>query len=92
MFLPLSTGGLISAAIITFLFAWGEFLYALILNTKYKGTTLPIGIMLINFEEASWALGPISAVLVLSIFLPITLYFILQRYFIEGMMKGAIKG
>jgi ABC-type glycerol-3-phosphate transport system permease component len=92
VFLPLSTGGLISAAIITFLFAWGEFLYALILNTKYKGTTLPIGIMLINFEEASWALGPVSAVLVLSIFIPITLYFILQRYFIQGMMEGAIKG
>lgn len=92
VFLPLSTGGLISAGIITFLFSWGEFLYALILNTKYKGTTLPIGIMLINFEEASWALGPVSAVLVLSIIVPMTLYFIMQRHFIRGMMEGAIKG
>ncbi len=92
IFLPLSTGGLVSSAIITFLLCWGEFLYALILNTKYRGTTLPIGIMLVNFEEASFALGPISAVLVLSIFVPITLYFILQQYFVKGMMKGAIKG
>ena len=92
IFLPLSTGGLISSAIITFLLCWGEFLYALILNTKYKGTTLPIGIMLVNFEEASFALGPISAVLILSIFVPITLYFILQQHFVKGMMEGAIKG
>jgi ABC-type glycerol-3-phosphate transport system permease component len=92
IFLPLSTGGLISSAIITFLLCWGEFLYALILNTKYRGTTLPIGIMLVNFEEASFALGPISAVIVLSIVIPMALYFILQRYFVKGMLEGAIKG
>jgi len=56
------------------------------LNTKHKGTLLPIGIMLVNFEDASWALGLVSAVLVLFIFIPITLCFI------EVMMKGAIKG
>lgn len=92
VFLPLSTGGLISSAIITFLLCWGEFLYALILNTKYRGTTLAIGIMLVNFEEASFALGPISAVIVLSVILPMALYFSLQRYFVKGMIEGAIKG
>lgn len=92
VFLPLSTGGLISSAIITFLLCWGEFLYALILNTKYRGTTLAVGIMLVNFEEASFALGPISTVIVWSIVVPMALYFTLQRYFVKGMIEGAIKG
>jgi ABC-type glycerol-3-phosphate transport system permease component len=92
IFLPLSTGGLISSGIITFLLCWGEFLYALILNTKYRGTTLAIGIMLVNFEEASFALGPIAGVIVWSIIVPMVLYFILQRYFVKGMLEGALKG
>ena len=92
IFLPLSTGGLVAAGIISFLNCWGEFLYALILNTKRRATTLPIGIMMINQEEQSWALGPMSAVMVLSIIVPMTLYFVLQRYFIQGLMEGSLKG
>ncbi len=92
IFLPLSLGGMVAAGIISFLNCWGEFLYALILNTRRRSTTLPIGIMMINQEEQSWALGPMSAVMVLSIIIPMTLYFILQRYFIQGLMEGSIKG
>jgi len=92
IFLPLSVGGLVAAGIISFLNCWGEFLYALILNTKRRATTLPIGIMMINQEEQSWALGPMSAVMVLSIIIPMTLYFVLQRYFIQGLMEGSLKG
>jgi len=92
IFLPLAAGGMVAAGIISFLNCWGEFLYALILNTRRRSTTLPIGIMMINQEEQSWALGPMSAVMVLSIIIPMTLYFILQRYFIQGLMEGSLKG
>jgi ABC-type glycerol-3-phosphate transport system permease component len=92
IFLPLGVGGMVAAGIISFLNCWGEFLYALILNTKRRATTLPIGIMMINQEEQSWALGPMSAVMVLSIIIPMTLYFIMQRYFIQGLMEGSLKG
>ena len=81
-----------AAGIISFLNCWGEFLYALILTTRRRSTTLPIGIMMINQEEQSWALGPMSAVMVLSIIIPMTLYLILQRYFIQGLMEGSLKG
>jgi ABC-type glycerol-3-phosphate transport system permease component len=92
IFFPLASGGLVSAAIITFLSCWGEFLFALILTTKPKTTTLPIGIMMIKYEEQAWELGPLSAIIILSIIVPMTLYFVLQRYFIRGLLEGAVKG
>jgi ABC-type glycerol-3-phosphate transport system permease component len=92
LLLPLVKAGLVAAALITFLNCWGEFLYALILTTKRSTTTLPIGIMMINEEEQSWALGPMSAVMILSIIIPMALYLFLQKYFVRGMTEGAIKG
>jgi len=92
IFMPLIQGGLVAAAIITFLNCWGEFLFALILNTKRSATTLPIGIMMINDEEQSWALGPMSAVMILSIILPMSLYMIFQKNFVKGLMEGSVKG
>ena len=92
IFLPLIQGGLIAAGIITFLNCWGEFLYALILNTKRSATTLPIGIMMINDEEQAWALGPMSAVMMLSVIIPMFLYLLFQKNFIKGLMEGSVKG
>jgi ABC-type glycerol-3-phosphate transport system permease component len=92
IFVPLSVGGMVAAGIVAFLNCWGEFPLALILNTKRSATTLPIGIMLVNAEEQAWALGPMSAVMILSIILPMTLYFSLQRYFVRGLMEGSLKG
>jgi ABC-type glycerol-3-phosphate transport system permease component len=92
IFLPLIQGGLIAAGIITFLNCWGEFLYALILNTKRSATTLPIGIMMINDEEQAWALGPMSAVMMLSVIIPMSLYLLFQKNFIKGLMEGSVKG
>ncbi len=92
IFIPLIQGGLIAAGIITFLNCWGEFLYALILNTKQSATTLPIGIMMINDEEQAWALGPMSAVMILSIIIPMSLYMVFQKNFIRGLMEGSVKG
>lgn len=92
IFLPLAVGGLVAAGIITFLSCWGEFLFALILTTKRSATTLSIGIMKINEEEQAWALGQMSAVMILSIIIPFSLYVVFQRYFIKGLMEGSIKG
>ncbi|NOY10389.1 MAG: carbohydrate ABC transporter permease [Spirochaetes bacterium] len=92
IFLPLAAGGLVAAGIITFLNCWGEFLFALILTTRRSATTLSIGIMKINQQEQAWALGPMSAIMVLSTIIPFTLYMIFQRYFIQGLMEGSLKG
>jgi ABC-type glycerol-3-phosphate transport system permease component len=92
IFIPLIKGGLVAAGIISFINCWGEFLYALILNTKRSATTLPIGIMMINDEEQAWALGPMSAVMILSIIIPMSLYMIFQKNFIKGLMEGSVKG
>lgn len=92
IFLPIAVGGMVAAGIVAFLQCWGEFTLALILNSKRSATTLPIGIMMVNQEEQAWALGPMSAVMVLSVIVPMTLYFSMQRYFVRGLMEGAIKG
>ncbi len=92
IFLPISVGGMVAAGIVAFLNCWGEFTLALILNTKRSATTLPIGIMMVNQEEQAWALGPMSAVMILSVVLPMTLYFSMQRHFVRGLMEGSLKG
>ena len=91
-FLPLAKGGLVSGGIIAFIYIWGEFLFSLILNTRETSMTLPIGIMSVNTEQQAWALGPLSAVIVLSIIIPISLYLSVQQYFVKGLMEGSIKG
>lgn len=92
IFLPISASGMVAAGIVAFLHCWGEFTLALILNTKRSATTLPIGIMMVNQEEQAWALGPMSAVMILSVILPMALYFSMQRYFVRGLMEGSLKG
>jgi multiple sugar transport system permease protein len=92
LFLPLGRAGLVSAVIISFINCWGEFLFALTLTSNLKSTTLSIGILLVNYEEQSWSMGIMSAVMILSVIIPLTLYLILRRHFVEGLLAGSIKG
>jgi ABC-type glycerol-3-phosphate transport system permease component len=91
IFVPLGKAGIVAAGIISFLSCWGEFLFALILTNKRTSTTLPIGIMMVNQEEQAWAFGPMSAVMILSIIIPMILYLVLQKYFVQGLLEGSIK-
>jgi multiple sugar transport system permease protein len=86
---PLVTPGLAATAIIIFIFAWNEFLFALIL-TGTKAVTLPVGI-LGYMKETGINWGYMTAGGILSL-IPIIIFTSLsQRYLVKGLTLGALK-
>lgn len=89
---PLAAPGLISTAIYGFVWSWNDLLYSLTLVTDAEKRTLAPGLILNYMGEFqnNWT-NMMAASIVVSI--PVTLMFIfLQRYFIQGMTSGAVKG
>ncbi|WP_201305475.1 carbohydrate ABC transporter permease [Paenibacillus puerhi] len=88
--LPLSTPGLVAAGILSFIFSWNDFFFALIL-TRANTSTGPVAVM--NFlTESSYNWGGIaSAGLILSLpTLPVI--FFMSKYIVQGLTSGAVKG
>ena len=89
--MPLTTPILVTVAIISFFGAWNEFLFALILINDESLITIPVGLN--RFQGQFTANHPrMMATMVISIFIPMTLYFSFSKRIIEGMVAGAIKG
>ena len=89
--LPLIAPGLVSVGILTFTGAYNELLYALVINTDPDVRTLPVTIVwLTNSEESPWGLMmACSAIAALPIMI---LYFAGQRFVVEGLQTGSVKG
>ncbi len=89
--LPLSAPGLAAVAIFTFTGAWNELLLALVLITSDSVRTAPLGLnYLITSDVLPW--GPLMAGAVLSSLPLMVLYFIAQRFMVQGMTAGSVKG
>lgn len=89
---PLAVPGLISVAIYGFVWSWNDMLYSLTLVTSATKRTLAPGLIMTYMGEftSNWG-NMMAASVVVSI--PVTIMFIfLQRYFIQGMTSGAVKG
>ncbi len=83
--LPLSAPGLAAVAIFTFTGAWNELLPALVLITSESRRTAPLALnYLITSDVLPW--GPLWAGAVLSS-VPL-----IQRYIVQGMTAGSVKG
>jgi ABC-type glycerol-3-phosphate transport system permease component len=89
--LPLSAPGLASVFLYLFIAVWNEFLMAFTFVNNEGLKTLAVGVL--SFQgrySTDW--GAVMAVSVLAA-LPIFILFVfLQRYFIQGMGAGAVKG
>jgi len=89
--LPLSAPGLAAVAVFTFTGAWNELLLALILIKSESDRTVPLGInYLITSDVLPW--GTLMAGAVLSSLPVIVLYFLAQRFMVQGMTSGSVKG
>ncbi|MBI4571690.1 MAG: carbohydrate ABC transporter permease [candidate division NC10 bacterium] len=88
--LPLSGPGVGAVALYTFMLAWEDFLYPLMILSSEKKQLLTVGAsLLISSQAIYW--GQLMAYVVLSV-LPITLLFAcLLRYFATGLTAGAMK-
>jgi multiple sugar transport system permease protein len=89
--LPLSAPGLAAVAIFTFTGAWNELLLALVLITDPSERTAPLALnYLITSDVLPW--GPLMAGAVLSSLPLMILYFVAQRFMVQGMTAGSVKG
>ena len=89
--IPLATPGIFTAAILTFIYAWNEFFFALLILTDPAQQTLPVGIALFQGEfTMPW--GEIAAASVLATIPLIVLVLLFQRGIISGLSSGAVKG
>jgi multiple sugar transport system permease protein len=87
--LPMAAPGIVTAGIFSFIIAWNEFLFALIL-TRRDAVTLPVGLQLFNAEEG--VLWHLLAAAGLFIMAPmIVLALLVQKHFVKGMTMGAVK-
>jgi multiple sugar transport system permease protein len=88
--LPMARSGIFATAVFTFVFAWNEFLFALVL-TRSEVTTFPVQVTHYlggqsNFYSKIAAMSVLGTV---PIFIAVAM---LQRYLVRGISLGAVKG
>jgi raffinose/stachyose/melibiose transport system permease protein len=87
---PLARPAVLTLVVLVFMWTWNEFLLALVMVQKETMRTLPVGLAF--FQGRYSANIPLMAAGSLIVAAPILLVYILfQRYFIRGMLGGAVK-
>jgi multiple sugar transport system permease protein len=89
--IPMAAPGMIAAAIFTFTLAWNEFLYALIFINSNSAKTLPIGLAGLIRGDI-YLFGPMMAGSVMAALPVMILYIVAQRFVVQGLAAGAVKG
>ncbi|NUM47127.1 MAG: carbohydrate ABC transporter permease [Anaerolineales bacterium] len=92
LILPLSVPALASFAIFQFLWVWNDYLVALIFlggDPTYQVVTQRLA-GIIGSRGQDWHLLTSGAFI--SMLLPLTVFFSLQRYFVRGLLAGSVKG
>lgn len=91
--LPMTIPALVTTGILTFIFAWNEFIFALTFITQDKMQTIPVKVAQIGgtsvFETPH---GPIAAATVAGTIPLILLVLFFQRRIVQGITAGAVKG
>jgi len=95
--MPLARPALTAVAIIVFLSTWNSFFWPLIVTQSDASRTLPVGLAQFmslrpGMSMSAQAYGKSMAGAVLASIPPILVFFMLQRYFIEGISKTGLKG
>src|SRR3989441_11959210 len=88
---PLTTPGIMAAALFAFTLAWNEFLYALVFVHDTELKTIPVGLNDLMFGDI-FLWGQLMAAAVVTTLPVIVLYTYLQRYMVEGLTAGAPTG
>lgn len=92
LILPLSVPALASFAIFQFLWVWNDYLVALIFlggNPEFELVTQRMA-AIVGSRGSEWHL--LTAGAFVSMVLPLTVFFSLQRFFVRGMLAGSVKG
>lgn len=88
---PLAAPGVFTTAILVFINAWNEYLFALTINTDDSMRTVPVGITMFNgLYTIPW--GEISAAIIVVTVPLIIIVLLFQRRIVGGLTAGAEKG
>ena len=89
--LPLSKPGLAAVGIFTFIHAWNEFLYALVLLNSERKATLSVGIFrLLGGEAVDW--GAVLAASTMMVIPVLAVFMYYERHLVGGLTAGATRG
>ena len=88
---PLAGPGAAAVAIYTFLLAYNEYMVASAFLQKPESRTIPLGLRsFIQYDATAW--GPMLAASTLAALPPLVLFILVQKWMIQGMAAGAVKG
>lgn len=93
VFLPATVPAVVTVALFAFITSWNEFLGALVMMSRGNRFTLPL-ILATSRTETSlggtdW--GMLQAGVTVSVIPCVLVYLLLQRYYVSGLMSGAVK-
>jgi multiple sugar transport system permease protein len=88
---PISIPGLVSVAMYTFMQAWNEYLFALVLTQTTEMRTVPVGINLLMGQH-SYDWSQMMSMSMIGSIPVLVLFIFFQKYFIAGMSSGSVKG
>jgi multiple sugar transport system permease protein len=92
VFLPLVLPGMVTVALFAFITSWNEFIAALIFMSRETSYTVPVmltGVSTGQFGTVDW--GALQAGVIVSIIPCVLIYLALQRYYVAGLLSGAVK-
>jgi len=89
--LPVSLPGIVATGVFAFIVSWNEFMFALTFINSASKKTIPLGIAeLLGEHFVPWGVVTAGGVLAS---IPVILFFVLfQRYIVQGLTSGAVKG
>jgi trehalose/maltose transport system permease protein len=89
---PLATPGVVTTAILVFIFCWNDFVFAISLTSSRNSRTVPAAIAFFTgASQFQTPIGSIAAGVVITI--PIIIFvFVFQRRIVAGLTSGAVKG
>jgi multiple sugar transport system permease protein len=91
--LPMTTPALITTGILTFIFAWNEYIFALTFITRESMKTIPVATAQLGGATVfEIPYGPIAAATVLGTLPLVVLVLLFQRRIVQGLTAGAVKG
>lgn len=90
--LPLAAPGLTAAGIFIFILSWNEFLMASMFTSSTGARTLPVAIQLFARSEVVRYWGAIHASAVVAVLPAAILFTFIEKYLVQGMTAGALKG
>lgn len=88
---PLLLPGIAAIGVMSFMFSWGEFFFAMILTKSYDIRTLPVILASALEVGEQFVYGPVNALAAISIVPSIAISLLAQKLLIAGLTKGAIK-